>query len=117
MPTVRKIANPDAPTTDDRRPTTDDQVAANGHNAVRRATVDVGELPSGWAWSTLGAISAVNARDGSLRNLPDNMPVTFVPMVAVHADSGLIQASEERTLGAVRKGYTSFSEGDVIFAK
>ncbi len=38
-------------------------------------------------------------------------------MAAVEAGSGRIDPSEQRSLAAVRKGYTSFLEGDVIFAK
>jgi type I restriction enzyme S subunit len=38
-------------------------------------------------------------------------------MSAVDAESGTISLPEERPYGEVRKGYTAFAEGDVIFAK
>ena len=43
--------------------------------------------------------------------------VTFVPMPAVDAESGAITQPETREFSAIRNGYTSFKEGDVIFAK
>ncbi len=53
---------------------------------------------------------------------PDVVPaeadhVTFVPMAAVEAETGRFNASETRTWGAVKKGYTRFQENDVLVAK
>jgi type I restriction enzyme S subunit len=47
----------------------------------------------------------------------DDLPVTFVPMSAVNESAGVIDKPEERTFGEVAKGYTSFRERDVLFAK
>jgi type I restriction enzyme S subunit len=74
-------------------------------------------LPPGWAWTTLGEIARINYRDPAIRNLNDDLPVTFAPMAAVDAESGTIALPEERPLSKVRKGFTSFCEDDVIFAK
>ena len=41
----------------------------------------------------------------------------FVPMAAVSDVLGTITEPQVRTLGEVRKGYTHFADGDVIFAK
>ncbi len=38
-------------------------------------------------------------------------------MAAVEEETGRLDASQTRTLASVRKGYTPFSENDVIFAK
>jgi type I restriction enzyme S subunit len=43
--------------------------------------------------------------------------VSFVPMAAVEAGTGLMDATHERPWAEVRKGYTPFREGDVLFAK
>ncbi|CAM0998865.1 Type I restriction modification DNA specificity domain-containing protein [Rhodanobacter sp. Root179] len=43
--------------------------------------------------------------------------VHFVPMAAVAENFGGIDVSQLRPYGDVRKGYTSFSESDVLFAK
>lgn len=47
----------------------------------------------------------------------DDEPVSFVPMKAVEEESGHLDPSEVRPWSEVRKGYTPFEEGDVIFAK
>jgi type I restriction enzyme S subunit len=49
--------------------------------------------------------------------LPDDLEVSFVPMAAVAAASGRIDATAIRRFGEVKKGYTVFREGDVLFAK
>lgn len=78
---------------------------------------DAQALPPGWAWTTLGTVALVNWRDTAIRNLPNNLPVTFVPMAAVDAESGSIQNDQERLLLDVRKGFTPFLDGDILFAK
>ena len=74
-------------------------------------------LPDGWVWTTLGEVAKVNHRDPTIREMSDELEVTFVPMAAVEGREGKIVSAQIRTLGKVRKGYTSFSEGDVLFAK
>ena len=74
------------------------------------------DLPRGWAWASLAGVCAVNPRT-FIKTVTDECPVSFVPMAAVEAGTGLIDASQVRTYGEVRKGYTRFSEGDVLFAK
>lgn len=49
--------------------------------------------------------------------LADDMPVSFVPMAAVGAADGSIDASTVRPYAEVKKGYTHFRENDVLFAK
>jgi type I restriction enzyme S subunit len=74
-------------------------------------------VPEGWTWSTLGEVTQINPRDISLRSLPDDFRVTFLPMAAVDAWQGLITEPEIRPLKSVRKGFTAFADGDVLFAK
>jgi type I restriction enzyme S subunit len=74
-------------------------------------------LPAGWIRTTIGEVSEVNKRNPALRDYADNMLVTFVPMAAVDADTGTIISPQIRPLGEVRKGFTPFSNGDVIVAK
>ncbi|MDD2761716.1 MAG: restriction endonuclease subunit S [Methylomonas sp.] len=47
----------------------------------------------------------------------DDIEVTFVPMSAVDENAGVIAQPEIRNYSEVAKGYTSFREGDVLFAK
>lgn len=49
--------------------------------------------------------------------LPDDLEVSFVPMASVEAATGRIDATAVRRFGEVKKGYTVFREGDVLFAK
>jgi type I restriction enzyme, S subunit len=45
------------------------------------------------------------------------LEISFLPMPAVEEETGRYFLSETRKLGEVRKGYTGFIEGDMIFAK
>ena len=73
------------------------------------------ELPRGWGWARLGDLCQINPKhDGSI---PAECPVTFVPMAAVSKEVGAIINPQIRKYGEVRKGYTHFQEGDVLFAK
>ncbi|MFY4727574.1 restriction endonuclease subunit S [Nitrospira sp. BLG_2] len=47
----------------------------------------------------------------------DDLEVSFVPMAAVEAGSGRMEVSQTKQFAAVKKGYTPFREGDVLFAK
>jgi len=49
--------------------------------------------------------------------IPDKLMVSFVPMRAVGAGDGTIDVSDLRTAAEVKKGFTNFREGDVLFAK
>ena len=64
----------------------------------------------------LSDVAQINPRfDKS--SLADDALVSFVPMAAVGAADGQIDASTLRPFGEVKKGYTPFREGDVLFAK
>ena len=49
--------------------------------------------------------------------LSDDTLVSFVPMAAVGAANGQIDVSTTRPYAEVKKGYTAFRNGDVLFAK
>lgn len=72
-------------------------------------------LPSTWERVRLGDACVFNPRHP--RALPDAHPVAFVSMQAVDEVEGEIRGAEARTLGQVRRGYTHFADGDVLFAK
>ena len=50
-------------------------------------------------------------------SISDDLPVSFVPMPAVGAGDGSIRVDETRPAREVKKGFTGFLEGDVLFAK
>lgn len=64
----------------------------------------------------LGEVCAINPR-AKRTGYPDDTPVSFVPMAAVDERLGAITTLEERSIAQVSKGYTSFQNGDVLFAK
>lgn len=76
-----------------------------------------GELSEGWEVACIGEICHVNPPKVSNSVLGDDAEVTFVPMPAIDAFSGTIFLPESREFAKVRKGYTSFIENDVLFAK
>jgi type I restriction enzyme, S subunit len=49
--------------------------------------------------------------------LNDDMDVSFVPMASVEALSGVMDVSTVRKYADVKKGYTHFRDGDILFAK
>jgi type I restriction enzyme S subunit len=73
-------------------------------------------LPQSWAIAQLADVAEINpGLDKS--EIDDELEVSFVPMPAVEAESGRIDVSATRKFGEVKKGYTAFTEGDVLFAK
>jgi type I restriction enzyme S subunit len=71
----------------------------------------------GWKWVRLREISKINPSKKEISHLSDDLEVSFIPMDAVDEGKGEIVNPQIRRLGEVRKGYTYFKEGDVIFAK
>ncbi len=75
-----------------------------------------GSPPSGWRRAKLSEVCEINPPRPALSRA-DSEPTTFVPMAAVDEGQGVIVGSMLRPFGEVRKGYTYFQEGDVLFAK
>ena len=72
--------------------------------------------PQSWGTTTIGALCAVNP-SVFVGPVEAESQVSFIPMAAVEAKTGRIDLSQVRPYGKVSKGYTRFSEGDVLFAK
>lgn len=75
------------------------------------------KLPGNWTWVRLGGVSLINPSKYKPVNVNDTDIASFVPMSAVSEHTGAIESMEERTYETVKKGYTSFIENDVLFAK
>ena len=73
------------------------------------------DLPQSWVMPRIDQIADINPRHP--RTLNDALPVTFVRMPALSETSCKFESTDERSLGHVRKGFTHFAEGDVLFAK
>jgi type I restriction enzyme S subunit len=67
--------------------------------------------------ATLGEVCEINPRLPKDHGLQDHSEVAFVPMAAVDEISATIAQRMVRPFGEVRRGYTPFAEGDVLFAK
>ncbi|MCY3666565.1 MAG: restriction endonuclease subunit S [Gemmatimonadetes bacterium] len=73
-------------------------------------------MPNSWEAADLCEVAELNPRlDKSAH--AGNLMVSFVPMPRVEAGTGTIDVSQTRSLEEVKKGYTPFREGDVLFAK
>jgi len=70
-----------------------------------------------WPTKKLGEIAILNPSKSEIKDLPDDVEISFVPMSAVDENKQKIRERDTRTLGSVRKGYTYFKEGDILFAK
>jgi type I restriction enzyme, S subunit len=71
-----------------------------------------------WDVVTLADVANLNpTRPRVLGALSDTHRVTFVPMPAVNQHTGEIDGAQVRSFSEVKKGFTYFAEGDVIFAK
>ena len=73
-------------------------------------------LPRGWVQTTLGNVAAINP-GVDISTIPALNLVSFVPMASVEAGTGRMDISTQRQLSEVKRGYTAFQEGDVLFAK
>jgi len=73
-------------------------------------------LPMGWSRATLEEIAEINPSLPA-NDTADETEVSFLPMKAVAEESGKFDSSVTRSFGQVKKGYTPFVDGDVIFAK
>ena len=74
------------------------------------------DLPAGWVTVSLTDIADINPKlDKS--DIPENLMVAFVPMQTVGAGDGRIDTNLNKPFAEVKKGYTPFQSGDVLFAK
>jgi len=72
-----------------------------------------------WPLRKLGddEVCLLNPKKREVAKVEDGTPISFVPMARVDDVSGTMDVSEVKSIGEVRKGYTYFAEGDVVFAK
>ncbi len=73
-------------------------------------------MSNNWRTVPLSEISDINPRLGKTA-LGDKELFSFVPMAAVGAADGSIDVSSKRPYIKVKKGFTPFKSGDVLFAK
>lgn len=72
------------------------------------------KIPSYWRWSRLVDIGEINPKNSDLE---DDTVASFLPMIGLpELHSGTLEP-EERPWGRIKKGYTHFTDGDVVIAK
>jgi type I restriction enzyme S subunit len=74
-------------------------------------------LPENWIWAQLGDVCEINPLLPSDEIPSPDTKVTFLPMAAVDNLDGRITFPVERQYREVSTGFTSFHNGDVLFAK
>ncbi|UFQ14848.1 MULTISPECIES: restriction endonuclease subunit S [Streptomyces] len=94
--------------------TTDSGVRPGGSEADGVVT---DELPMGWTRATIGELCEVNPR-GFDEEPDDDDVISQVPMAAVEAATGRMDASTQVRYGDFKKkSLTRFQENDILFAK
>jgi len=73
-------------------------------------------IPANWVWAIHEEISAINPKL-PYHNLSEESEVSFLPMACVDEVSGNYHLQNTRKYCEVKKGHTSFIDGDIIFAK
>jgi type I restriction enzyme S subunit len=66
--------------------------------------------------SKIKDLCVINPRKPELK-CNDEAETSFIPMEAVNQDKGIIEKLQIKPFGRIKKGYTYFEEGDVLFAK
>ena len=90
---------------------------AEHQNEIKSIVPITNDLPGGWDWTTLEAVSDLNPRIDK-QSIDDDLEVTFLPMKNVEELSGKIDLSETKRFSELkRKSYTPFRDGDILFAK
>lgn len=72
-----------------------------------------GELPAGWAEARIGDLADLNPKQA----FDDETVAGFVPMSHAPTNFRDKLRFDERPWGEIKKAYTNFKDGDVIFAK
>jgi type I restriction enzyme S subunit len=85
-------------------------------SSAESTAVVIDQMTQGWETKQIQEVAQVNPRIDK-KSIPDDLKVSFVPMPAVEAESGHIDVSQTKPAKDVKKGFTAFLEGDVLFAK
>ncbi len=73
-------------------------------------------IPETWQLTALAIIADINPNLPK-EGYPSDYEVSFLPMRAVEAKTGKFDGTIVKKYAEVKKGFTSFEDGDVIFAK
>ncbi|NUN63295.1 hypothetical protein HCU40_00715 [Pseudanabaena biceps] len=76
-----------------------------------------GGLHKGWKSVKLSDVCELNPARPREMKRSDDAATSFVPMASVSAEFGKIADPLVKPFSEVKKGYTYFAEGDVLFSK
>ena len=68
-----------------------------------------------WPVKKLSEVCIINPKKSEVGGFSDDTVVSFVPMSSVDEFSQSITLQEEKELSDVKKGYTYFKKGDILF--
>jgi len=71
------------------------------------------DIPENWKWVRLGEIFQINPRN----NVENDTNVSFIPMALLEEGYQSKFTYDVKSWGDVKKGYTHFSDGDIVMAK
>ncbi|MBY4797316.1 restriction endonuclease subunit S [Collinsella sp. AGMB00827] len=71
------------------------------------------EIPEGWSWCRLLTPVALDPKNDA----DDETPASFLPMAAIEEGFRNQYHPEVRRWKEIKKGFTQFADGDVVFAK
>jgi len=91
-----------------------DHAMPNAAYSTGRHDLQVGTQSHQWPLVPLADIVEINPRPSQLR---DEELASFIPMRCVEEESGRFEPLGDKKVAEVKKGYTYFCDGDVIFAK
>lgn len=74
-------------------------------------------VPKGWKVVKLSEVCTINPKKLNVKDKDDKLKVSFFPMASLDEELGEITKPEIKDLVEVKKGFTNFQEGDVVFAK
>ncbi len=92
------------------------ELAKSLRQAYLRQAFPTDPLPKGWQRVRLGEISDLNPSRPKIDREDDKL-TSFIPMNSIDEKSGKINSPAIKNYSEVKKGYTYFEEGDVLFAK
>jgi type I restriction enzyme S subunit len=75
-----------------------------------------GNLPKSWEVTSISEVFSINPGHSGI-DISDDTEVSFVPMPEIEEGTGRLNPGVSRLYKDVKKGYTKFAEGDVLFAK
>ncbi len=73
-------------------------------------------LPTNWHFKKLVDVCDINPTKKEIEFVNDNTQVSFLPMSGV-SEKGVLLEMQTKRLAEVKKGFTYFRNGDVLFAK